>query len=673
MKITRSIQWVASLAVLAALHVPAAWSQTELPAFPADGGISGSSLTGWTPLGHAAWTARDGVVTAQPKTPEGGWLVLGRSLSNIGFYTRIRCAGDCKAGVLLRAEKTADGGMKGLYVALSDSDRGVYALTVDAQGRDVSRVKLPSGASFGGLSSPHANTPPEIDALQKIRNTVLPSLRAMTPQTADMQPLNRPTGDYLPGAWNSLNIFLFQDAFNPSVNGGVDGTGALTDVIVPADLGTYGRIALYAGGTKPAQFSGVAWKDLLKRERPAEYLSSDFEMHRLDGLFYSWSPAVGDFNHDGHPDIAAGPWIYFGPDFTKAQEYYTPVAYNPTADYPQLSTVAFAHDFTGDGWDDIIQFTGNAGYITGWLYVNPKGQSRHWDKYKVLDLLANEDTELVDLFGDGKVEILHGGPDYGLGYSMPDPKDPTGKWIITRIAPKGPWGDFLVHGLGAGDINGDGRKDIISPFGWWEQPPPGTQGYWKYHPFAFTNFGISQGGPGGSTLGVYDVNGDGLNDVVTAQQGHGFGLAWFEQKRDAAGNITFVRHWIMNNWLDKNAGGVTFTELHAIGFADMDGDGIPDIVTGKRSFSHLDSWHDPDPWGQPVLYIYKTVRDPHAPGGARFVPEMIHNFSGVGAHIELKDMNGDGLPDIETSGPYGTFVFINRMKQGSHRADISGR
>jgi hypothetical protein len=158
------------------------------------------------------------------------------------------------------------------------------------------------------------------------------------------------------------------------------------------------------------------------------------------------------------------------------------------------------------------------------------------------------------------------------------------------------------------------------------------------------------------------VNGDGLNDVVSAQQGHGFGLAWFEQKRDTIGNITFERHWIMNNWLDNNSGGVMFTEPHAFACADMDGDGIPDLVTGKRQFSHLDTWVDPDPWGAPVLYVYKTVRDSTVPGGARFEPKLVHNFSGVGAHIDLKDMNNDGKPDIETSGPYGTFVFINKLQ-----------
>ena len=41
--------------------------------------------------------------------------------------------------------------------------------------------------------------------------------------------------------------------------------------------------------------------------------------------------------------------------------------------------------------------------------------------------------------------------------------------------------------------------------------------------------------PGGAEMAVYDVNGDGLNDVVTSLQAHGWGLSWFEQKKAADG------------------------------------------------------------------------------------------------------------------------------------------
>ena len=78
------------------------------------------------------------------------------------------------------------------------------------------------------------------------------------------------------------------------------------------------------------------------------------------------------------------------------------------------------------------------------------------------------------------------------------------------------------RGMGVGDINGDGRMDIVAPSGWWEQPPKGIkQDTWTFHPEKF--------GSGGAEIGVFDVNGDGLNDVVTSIAAHGWGLAWFRR------------------------------------------------------------------------------------------------------------------------------------------------
>jgi hypothetical protein len=179
-------------------------------------------------------------------------------------------------------------------------------------------------------------------------------------------------------------------------------------------------------------------------------------------------------------------------------------------------------------------------------------------------------------------------------------------------------------------------------------------------------------GNGGAEMGIYDVNGDGLNDVVTGIAAHGWGLAWFEQKREKDGEISFVRHDIMGDFSTKNAGNVTFSELHAITFADMDGDGIPDIIVGKRQWSHLESFLDPDPYGPAVLYWYRTVRNPKAEGGAEFVPELIHNRSGVGSHLAAVDLNHDGAVDIITSTNRGTFIFWNQMHPAKPKGKPAG-
>jgi FG-GAP-like repeat len=331
--------------------------------------------------------------------------------------------------------------------------------------------------------------------------------------------------------------------------------------------------------------------------------------------------------------------------------------------------VQLAYDWTGDGWPDVLNMGGNAGNGVGTLFVNPKGESRRWDSHVVMNppegVVGNEETLLKDMNGDGKPEIIHTGQNT-LRYSSPDPANPTGAWKVTTISEPGPWGVNISHGMGIGDINSDGLMDYVTAYGWWQQPAKGSPAgtLWKWHPVAFARWGASQGGAGGAEMGVYDVNGDGLNDVVTALEGHGFGLAWHEQERSANGEITFVQHTIMDSVFDNNAGGVWFTQPHAVAFADINRDGLLDMVTGKRHHSHF-QYADPDNWGMPVVYIYKAVRNPKAAGGAEFVPELVHNRSGVGSHIATGDLNKDGTTDFVTSGASGTFIFYNQTKQGA--------
>ena len=544
-----------------------------------------------------------------------------------------------------------------------DAASAAYVRSIEKAGGkvgvDVRVAALHADADENAVIGPPGGGPP---ATSGLHIGVLP-----LPRGIELAGLERPAGTYRPGEWNSLEVLISGDSVRPALNGGTLSLFApkpgLSGLISDAGV-AYGPIAIYVGGTAPLHLKNLSYKDLLSRSFPREYVADDFRMQRLSEFYYSWSAAIADVNRDGVPDVIAGPYVYLGPDYTVAKEIYAPVAYNPTTDYPQVSMVNLAYDFTGDGWPDILVLSGNAGNGIATLYVNPKGESRHWPKYVVIQHVGNEDTLLKDIDGDGKPEIIHAGEDT-LRYSKPDPANPTGTWITRTVSEPGPWGANIGHGLGVGDINGDGRMDLLNAYGWWEQPSnASSQQLWQYHPQAFGRWGHSQGGAGGAEIGVYDVNGDGLNDVVTALEGHAFGLAWYEQKRDAGGKISFIEHKIMDDYLSKNAGDVFFTEPHATAFADMDGDGIPDLITGKRSMSHLFGYSDPDPFGAAVLYVYKVVRNPQAPGGAEFVPELIHNRSGVGSRVAVVDLNGDGKPDIATSGVAGTFIFYNNAKSG---------
>jgi hypothetical protein len=167
---------------------------------------------------------------------------------------------------------------------------------------------------------------------------------------------------------------------------------------------------------------------------------------------------------------------------------------------------------------------------------------------------------------------------------------------------------------------------------------------------------------------VYDVNGDGLPDVITSLGSHGWGLAWLEQKKDSQGVVSWTPHMIMGNpysppdviqkWEETDKS-VAFSELHALAVADMDGDGLEDIIAGKRRWSHGDNYGSPDAMAAPVLYWFKLVRKPG--GQVEFVPHLVNNNSGVGDQIQAVDVNGDGKPDVLTSSKKGTFIFFNNL------------
>ena len=155
---------------------------------------------------------------------------------------------------------------------------------------------------------------------------------------------------------------------------------------------------------------------------------------------------------------------------------------------------------------------------------------------------------------------------------------------------------------------------------------------------------------------AYDVNGDGKNDVITSLHAHGYGLVWFEQKRDEAGEITFEKHLIMGQKPEENAQGVHFSQLHAIALTDINGDGLKDIVTGKRYFAH-GSHGDPEPLAPALLYWFELVRKD---GKAEFVAHQIDDDSGVGTQVVAGDITGTGNPAIIVGNKKGTFVFIQQ-------------
>ena len=365
--------------------------------------------------------------------------------------------------------------------------------------------------------------------------------------------------------------------------------------------------------------------------------------------FFCEGAAFGDFNKDGQLDVVSGPYWYEGPDFTKRHELFTPLVFDPLKYSDNF--FAFVHDFNGDGWPDVLVI-GFPGVDASW-YQNPGAKGGPWRRYVVALPVDNESPTFGPLLGKGPPVLMCMSAGR-LGYATPDPKDPTRTWTFHAVSPVMPGWQRFTHGLGFGDVNGDGRNDLLEKDGWWEQPASlAGDPVWKYHKFPFAP-------KGGAQMYVMDVNGDGVPDVITSKAAHGYGLSWFEQVRGVEGaESTFKEHVILSEKGEEKIGGVQFAQLHAVVLADVDGDGLPDIVTGKRWWAHGPTG-DVDAAAAPVLYAFLLRRG--AGGAVTFEPRLLDDTIGVGTQLFTADVNGDGRPDFLVGNKRGTAVLLSVAK-----------
>lgn len=365
-----------------------------------------------------------------------------------------------------------------------------------------------------------------------------------------------------------------------------------------------------------------------------------YDKLQLTEEYFAEGASIGDFNKDGKVDIVCGPNWFEGPNFKTKHIFYDGKAYPNDSGYSD-NFFSFVGDFSGDGYDDVL-VVGLPGTPAHW-YENSQSD-QPWKKHFAFPAVDNEAPAFADITGDGKPELLcHF--EGQLGYAKPNEKDPTQRWTWTPISEKQGWGRYQ-HGLGVGDINGDGRPDFLMPEGWWEQPENWDGNTpWKKHAYRFA--------PGGAGIHAYDVDADGDNDVITSLHGHGYGLVWHEQTKSDNGEIKFTQHEIMGT-PEKSVSDAVFSQLHAVELADVDGDGVKDIVTGKCYWAH--NGHDPGARDPAVIYVFKTIRSDD--GKVQFRPIEVDSNSGTGRQITLADVNTDGKIDIVAGDKKGTFLFL---------------
>ena len=374
----------------------------------------------------------------------------------------------------------------------------------------------------------------------------------------------------------------------------------------------------------------------VKAQTPVRFTAGpiQFDMIEIDKKFVSEGVGVADVDKDGDMDLFVGDYWYEAPGKTYIGTWIKreirPANAGGNQDIKAYSEChgAFVGDFNNDGYPDplIVPFHGKE---PTW-YENPKNKTNtRWVAHGLGYNYGVEQSLYTDINGTGKKSLITSNlGDHSWSYWTPDA---TGKFLETKITPPNALNTGIFdHGLGMNDVNGDGKPDLIHQLGWYENPSNTTM--WKFHADKFSDQNLTQP----THIWTYDFNKDGRLDIFTASS-HYPGVWWFSQTAPST-----WKHNTVNPTLGTN---------HAMIMKDLDMDGIPDIISGKRYFAH----DVPADGVDVALYWVKSTPGPTPKFDVyKINPEL----AGVGTQFEVQDINEDNFPDIIVSNKAGVKIYL---------------